>query len=191
MKCAGMEKDYPFRVKMPGSKVVHAATSRKEGPDYRYMWDQDTGEYVKVKVKNRRTVYEAPCGCVDAYECKVVSSTEAITCKRCLKTISTEEEFSKDDYRYILQEKESGYFFRKSGWQKEWVVDFRRATLYKSHHAAEGNGRREVYKHVGNGKEITVDEYRALPTDRKKFFGYASPIDKKKYVVRKVRLVLE
>lgn len=175
-KCAGTEKDYPFRVKSPGSNIVHAAEEVK-GYGYQH---------------NKRTVHRSLCRSTTVNNYELLPPTEKITCKRCLKIMGAQEEISKDNFKYILQERESGYFFKNSGWgsDKNWIKDFRRATIYNTPETAASKGVRDFYLHNRTGEKFTPKQYQKLTAAEKRWCYHTTAIDKKRYVVRKIKLEL-
>lgn len=190
IRCAGGDTDYPFRVKAPGSKVVHAAKEVYHHQSTHSTYNRDTGKYEIVKVVPARTTKDPACYGKYGVEYIQVDSSTVITCKNCLRKIAGDERVDENSCVYILQELESEYFYKKAGWKNEWVKDFRKATMYKLRKLAEDKGNRRCYKHKVNGLEISISEYRELPREKKQFYNYHEVFDAERYAVREVTMQL-
>lgn len=189
--CVGMEYDYPLRGRIGNSKVIHAAKPIKRRAYDRTNYNHETGKYEFVESVPEREEIVTACRPYTGKKYIQVDSSEEITCKNCLRNLSGYEEIKKDSFRYVLQEKASDYFYKKSGWQKVWVADFRTATMYQTEHAAASKGRKKYYKSKTGDKDISIDEYRALSQSEKQNYTYTNELDRERYVVRKIRLELE
>jgi len=189
--CAGMEYDYPLRVKAVKGNVVHAGKTRMMRGYSRTRRNPETGKYeIFEKIPDREAVVTA-CKPYNEREYVQVDSSEEITCKNCLRRLTGYEDVKKDVFRYVLQEKASDYFYKKTGWKSSWVADFRIATMYQTEHAAASKGRKRYYKNKVDNKNLSVDEFRALPQSEKHNYDFVSELDRERYIVRRVRMELE
>lgn len=189
-----MEKDYPKRLQIPGG-VVHAAHTVVKPAHTRYKYDRLAGRNIAIKKVPAETVTAAACDETYLKDKHVraveLDPTTPITCKKCLKKIGGEQEPAKDACKYVLQERASGYFFKKYGWRGGWVEDIYRATLYQMETVATQNGHKYFYQHLSSGKRISVATYKELSRDEKKKYINKSEFDHEKFTVRKVTLKLE
>lgn len=191
--CIGMEYDYPLRVSVGKSNVVHAAKMIKRKAYDRTRLNLTTGKYEVFEHLPEREELITACVTYTGTGKKYIPVDQSveITCKNCLRKMMGHEKVKQDVYRYVLQEKESDYFYKKQGWKNTWVADFRTATMYKSEHAAASKGRRSYYESKTGRKELTHDEYRALSQNEKQNYAFRRVVDRERYVVRRVRMELE
>jgi hypothetical protein len=193
IRCAGMEKDYPKRLRLDNG-AVHAAHMVHFNASSSCRVDPFTGKSISTSTPAHDEVIPA-CGRKYSYAEKYgryveVDPTTPITCKNCLKKIGGEQVPSKAGCRFVLQEIESGYFFQKKGWRGSFVEDINRATTYATETTAKTHGKKSFYEHKNSGKRIKYTEYRDLPQEEKKSYKYGTEFDSETYAIREVELRL-
>lgn len=184
MRCS-TPKEFPKRVKTHSGKVIHAARITISAP-YTYY----SNEHGAITRPEKKTVFTA-CYQTPTNSLQEVDNTEVITCKKCMKAMGMLDKatFTK---RYVLCEIESGYFFRKAGYRKNWVNNFADATLYKVRAAAEKQGNILEYFDIEGNEMSRKAYYSILQAERRPKGMYMKErFAEEKYKIRIVNLTLD
>ena len=193
MRCASSEVDFDKRVQIGSGRVVHAGRMKRVYTQTYYR----NGEVEKVFPEGEILV----TACAGPINRKLRESVELmkelsgkpmITCKNCMKAIGIPVEIDRagNAIRYALMEKESGYFFKKTGWRSSWTPEVTEATLYMLESGAAANGSIFFYEHKSSGERLTPQEYRKLDSSLKTCYTGKKAFNSERYVVRKVRVEL-
>lgn len=196
--CAIYNADWPLRARSEGRpdsmgkpKVVHAAKVRihKEYTRFGRNLPAETvpqKEVIQVACSSSRYHYDSS-GTLLLPMWHLLENNETITCKNCMKIIGMKPIRDDGNLRFVLMEKESGYFFKKDG---KWQEDVGNASLYINKHSAEGHGNRRIYTGP-SGKEIFYEEYRALNMEERGCCRVRWEFDHEKYEIKTVRITVE
>ena len=183
-----MAKEFPKRAKTASGKVVHAAREYISRAHSAYKFTAGSKELIDFP---ERILLYAACGQTSSENLKEIANTEPITCKSCMKAMDMHEKAS-FNVRHVLVEKESGYFYRKAGYRKNWVKNFADATLYKVRAAAENNGIiTEFFSDDGN--KISHEEFYEVSYQERRAKGFNTKrrfVDEK-YELKEVHLTLK
>jgi hypothetical protein len=172
-------KEFPKRFQVDAEGVIHAATTYKRWLGRNVPYEEDAaatacGKYSKT------------------YNLKQIDNTAVITCKACLKAMNLHEKPIYEK-RYVLQEIESGFFFKKSSYSRSnWTEHFLDATLYKIKGALE-NANKITEFFDKNENKMSYNEFYAVGGKERKEKGYHSVtrFPHEKYKIRTVLLTLE
>lgn len=186
-------QDYDKRAVFGKDKVVHAAKTLK----YRGRSNLTSNGWANIDPIKKEGIITA-CGKTDVewnydsgtYESFITNLKEiehdaTITCKHCQMALGIRDN-RLDEYRYVLIEKESGYYFRKRNYADDWVQNVFNATLYKTKSAAKNGGKITEFFNDSHEK-ISMKKYFKLP---KAVRFSVSRFNCDKYEVKRVKLVL-
>ncbi len=184
--------DWTKRVQTYEKGVVHTARNIHIKKHYKWQWDTSLQRNVKGALIPARDVPITACGRggFDDNMLFEIANTTTITCKDCMSALGMSKTNKASNKRYVLMEKESGYFYKKGGWSSNrWQEDVMDATLYKIKKIAESHG--NINRYERDGKKLTSKEYWNLGSkeERRKYKQLKS-FNSSKYEIKTLEIKL-
>lgn len=154
LHCKIGNNDYNLRIRIGDSNVIHAGKKEK-------------GRMSPSKLT-------AACGAQERASVINVRETQhkkEITCKSCLKVLSTVEENSSvsEKERFVIKHKNSGLYYR--GGDKEinrWCEALENAAHYKNLNRTIDNIRKPVYRTIC-GEELSTSDVNNMSREEKRY----------------------
>jgi hypothetical protein len=170
MGFCSIKRDYPMRVQFGKGLAVHAA-------------------YASAAYKESPRIYIACCyKKISASD--VISNTNKITCKSCMKQMGILDEKA-SPVRYIVKDNETGQYLKKGSYCIGWVDDPTNATLYKMKHVADDHTMLSLYE-SDDGRRLTYGELNDLSREERNSANFKRiTIKNPKRDVKKVTLLIE
>ena len=199
MHCITSDLDFDKRVTIGNGKVVHAARDFHVRPRVMrsYVTIYGDGPPTPDVVAPAMDVLATACSSASEFKHRErmvlleniveVPHNSEITCKHCLRELGMNEK-SRTPLRFVLVEKESGYFFKKQSWRTSWVRELTEATLYAVEGVARSYGEKAFYEHRSSKKRISYTEYRQLDSSSKQEYVLKKEFNDKLFEVKKVKM---
>ena len=176
-------KDFPKRLRIHGSEVVHATTERSGTYDYTTTL---CGMLYSLQKKH-------PILFIGKKDVPptMLPETEVVTCKNCLRklnpVIPTREEKC---MRYALKYKPTGHYYRTGpiGKNCKCISNVLDCWLFRDRKTAEIAGSTALHEHKSSKIKFTYNEYALLSRETKKECKYVYMFNSELFEIEKIFL---